>query len=87
MRRVCIACTSANFSQCATLSFTGCLQGGIGAAGVPQMAQDHGTRQHVADSENHATEQQYGCVAAAAQLGLSASHPEREHRIYRICHC
>ena len=72
------ACKSAPCSWCATPLFTGCLQGGTGGAGVPQVAQDRSARQHVANAGYETTGQQHGRLAAAAQPRPAPSDPDCE---------
>lgn len=64
-------------------------QSGAGAAGVPKMAQDHSTPQHVANSGYDAAPPQRGRLAAAAQPRPAPSHPARERGMScsSSCHC
>jgi hypothetical protein len=72
--------------QCLYLSH-GFPQGGAGAAGVPQVAQDHCKRRHVANIAPDAAGQRRGRLAAAAQPRLAPSHPGPGEVLACSCHC
>ena len=72
------ACKTASSSWYATSLCNGFLQSGVGAASVPQVAQDHSACQHVASSMCEHQARQRRCLAAAAQLRPAPPHPASE---------